>query len=288
VTWALVVNPMASRVSEETIARVEERLPTPLETVRTTTPGEATELAGRLDGTVEAIVALGGDGTFNEVLNGVRGASVVGFLPGGGTSVLPRALGLPRDPVAAAGRLAVGRTRRIGLGRVNGRRFGFSAGIGLDAELVRAVDRMGRSPEGRRPGDRAFVRAAAAILLGRRARFEPVLTIEGHGRAAFAFVANCSPYTYVGPLGLRVAGRASFEGGLDLFAPERVTPWTLPRIAARALRGTAGPGIVAAHDVDRLVVRCDASMPLQVDGEDLGDVDGVVLEAEREALSVLV
>ena len=66
--------------------------------------------------------------------------------------MLPRALGLPRNPVKAAQRVSQGTTRRIGLGRVNGRRFGFNAGLGFDAELVRKVDRIGRTPEGRRPG----------------------------------------------------------------------------------------------------------------------------------------
>ncbi len=73
-----------------------------------------------------------------------------GFLPGGGTSVLPRALGLPRDPIAAAravaAALAEGRTRRISLGAVAGRRFCFSAGIGFDAEAVRRLNALGRLP----------------------------------------------------------------------------------------------------------------------------------------------
>ena len=101
------------------------------------------------------MVAFSGDGGFNEVLNGVQDGVPLGFLPGGGTNVLPRALGLPRNPVAAARRVAEaleqGRRRRISLGRVNGRRFSFSAGIGLDAELVRRVDALGRRDDGRRP-----------------------------------------------------------------------------------------------------------------------------------------
>ena len=286
--WVLVVNPYASKVTEEAIARVEAALPAPLRTIRTERRGEATELARELDGTVEALVAFGGDGTFNEVLNGARGETPLGFLPGGGTSVLPRALGLPRDPGAAAARIARGGTRRIALGRVNGRRFGFNAGIGLDADLVRAVDRLGRRPDGRRPGDRAFARAASGVVLGRRGRFEPALEVEGLGRAAFVLVANCAPYTYLGRVGLRVAGGASFDRGLELVAPIRLTPWSLPRFAYQALRGASGSSVLSAHDADRLVVHCDAPMALQVDGEDLGDVGEAVFEAERDAVTVLV
>src|SRR5919199_1741727 len=132
-----------------------------LRTVRTERPRHAIELA-RDAGDADAVLVFSGDGGFNEALNGLDRADVpIGFIPGGGTSVLPRALGLPRDPVEAAERLAAAlehdRTRRISVGRVNGRRFAFSSGIGIDAEAVRRVDERGRSEEGRRAGDVAFV-----------------------------------------------------------------------------------------------------------------------------------
>ena len=149
----LIVNPYASRVTEELIDGVE-RVLEPVETLRTERAGHAIELAREAD--ADAIVVLSGDGGFNEVLNGVRPGVAVGFVPGGGTSVLPRALGLPRDPLAAARQIASGRTRRISLGRVNGRRFAFSAGVGLDAELIRLLDARGRDASGRRPGDLVF------------------------------------------------------------------------------------------------------------------------------------
>lgn len=281
----LIVNPYSTKVSEERLAAVQAALPSSVTTVRTRAPGDATELARELDGTVAAIYVFSGDGTFNEVLNGVSGRTPLGFLPGGGTSVLSRALGLPRDPALAAARLTGARTRRIALGRVNGRRFGFAAGIGLDAELVRGVDRLGRRADGRRPGDLAFGRTAVGLLARKRFRLEPALELEGLGRAAFLFAANCTPYTYAGPLGLRFAPAAEFEGGLDVFAPERLGPASAPLLAWWALG--RGARHVRAHDVDRLVVRCDRPMALQIDGEDLGDVDGAVLEAERDAVTVL-
>lgn len=123
-------------------------------------PGHASELVAGTE--AEAIYVFSGDGGFNEALNGSDGRAPLGFVPGGGTSVLPRALGLPRDPVEAARRLAQGRTRRISLGRVNGRRFGFAAGIGLDAELLR---RAGRTRRGRRRGDLGTAWAALRLLV---------------------------------------------------------------------------------------------------------------------------
>jgi diacylglycerol kinase family enzyme len=203
---------------------------------------------------------------------------------------LPRALGLPRDPVKAAQRVAQGRTRRIGLGRVNGRRFGFSAGVGFDAELVRRVDELGRRPDGRRPGDLAFLRVAAGAIRERRARFDEQLEIADHGRAAFVLVANCSPYTYAGALAFDLVPGADFDAGLAFFAPVSVRGRDLPRML---LRGPRGSGMkegraLAERDVDRIVVRCDRPLPLQVDGEDAGDVAEAVYEAERQAVTVLV
>lgn len=285
----LIVNPFATGVDQHRLAAVQAALPEGTDTRLTTASGEATQIATEAD-EVDAIFVLGGDGTYNEVLNGLQADVPLGLLPGGGTSVLPRALGLPRNPVDAAKRVAAGRTRRIGLGRVNGRRFGFSAGLGLDAELVRRVDRLGRSPDGRRPGDLAFARVAAGVLKEHRGRFDEQLEIEGAGRAAFVLVGNCSPYTYSGALALDLVPGADFDKGLAYFAPVSLRARDLPRVLLHAARGSGldGDRALAARDLDRLVVRCDRPLPLQVDGEDAGDVVEAVYEAERNAVSVLV
>jgi diacylglycerol kinase family enzyme len=285
----LIVNPQASGVSEELVARVLEELPDELEVVRTGGPGDATTIAREHEPSVEAIYVLSGDGTYNEVLNGVAGTVPLGFLPGGGTSVLPRALGLGRDPVVAARVAARGATRRIGLGRVNGRRFSFNAGVGFDAELVRRIDAKGRRADGRRPGDLAFVRTAIGVVTSQRGAFPDAIEIEGAGRAAFALVANCDPYTYAGRVPVRVARGASFDLGLDLVAPASLRARDLPRLLLEMSRGARPrPGLTVLHDVDRIVIRCDAPMPLQVDGEDLGDVEHAVFETEPHAVTALV
>lgn len=282
----LIVNPYASRVTQE-LAEDVARILGAAETVFTERPGHATELA-RAAGNAGAVVVFSGDGGFNEALNGVRPGTVLGFVPGGGTSVLPRALGLPRDPVAAARAIAVGRTRRISLGRANGRRFGFAAGVGLDAELVRRMDTRGRDENGKRPGDLAFAWTAVKTLAEQRVRFDPALEIAGHGRAAFALVANADPYSYVGRLPLRLPRGARFEGGLDLLAPRSFRVRHLPGAVSYLLTGRTRLPLVRLHDEDRIEIRCDAPMPLQLDGEDVGDVMEVVFEAERDAVDVLV
>jgi diacylglycerol kinase family enzyme len=286
----LIVNPFASRVTDELVDRVAAELGDVV-VEPTQRRGHATELARAVDGDVDAIYVLSGDGGFNEVLNGVGGSTPLGFLPGGGANVLVRALGLPRDPLVAARRLRTAAPRRISLGRANGRRFGFSGGVGLDAELVRRVEARGRSRERGRAGNVAFATAAFGVLAGQRFRLEPALEVRGHGRAAFALAANCDPYTYAGLVPLHVAPKARFELGLDLVAPRCVTPTNLPRFIAYALTGRGqehARDVVYAHDVDRVEIVCDRLLPLQADGEDLGDVRDVVFEAERDAVDVLV
>jgi diacylglycerol kinase family enzyme len=293
---ALIVNPYASAVTYsrvEAVAGVLEEYGD-VDVQQTGWPGHAVELCRDASSSADAIVVYSGDGGFNEALNGLTEDVPIGFVPGGGTSVLSRALGLPRKPLAAARAIGValgkGQTRRITVGRVNGRRFGFSAGVGFDAELVRKVDELGRRHDGRRPHDLAFALTAARLIGTHRGRFEPALEIEGLGTAAFALVANCNPYTYFGPVPLRFAPEARFELGLDLVAPQEVRPRAVPRFLAYGLLGR-GPAraqdVLYVHDADRLTIRCSQPMPLQVDGEDLGDVEEAILEAERGAVAVL-
>ena len=123
-----------------------------------------------------------------------------------------------------------------------------------------------------------------------RAYAEPALEVEGLGRAAFALFGNLAPYTYAGRIGDRphpplTPGRGSTSSRRSLFrfAPFRGSPRTSCAAAAPTARD-----VLYSHDLERLVVRCDRPLPLQVDGEDLGDVTEVLVESERDALTVLV
>jgi diacylglycerol kinase family enzyme len=115
--------------------------------------------------------------------------------------------------------------------------------------------------------------------------------VEGLGRAAFVLAGNVAPYTYAGRVGIKPHPPLRPGSGVDLVAPAAFRLRSLPRFAAYVLRGRGAdraPDLLYAHDLDRLVIRCDRPLPLQVDGEDLGDVTEVVLESERDALTVLV
>jgi diacylglycerol kinase family enzyme len=292
----LIVNPFASRVTDARLAAVERELSrvADVTVVMTQRPQHATELAAAAcRGGCDVVIVFSGDGGFNEALNGIEGDVPIGFLPGGGTSVLPRALGLPAEPLAAAIQLAEAieqrRTRRITLGRVNGRRFAFNAGLGIDAEAVRRVDDMGRRADGKRPGDLAFIMAVVKALASRRGHVEPTLEVKGLGRAASAFVANAAPYTYAKRLALPIAPEAAFELGLDVVAPVRVRRRTLLHTSWAVLLGHPRyANVLYAHDVDRIEIVCDHPMPLHADGEDLGDVESAIFEAERGAVEVFI
>ena len=299
----LIVNPYSTQVTGERIGAVEDVLRERIELrteVHSAPSGHATELAASYAAETDAPCSSSrGDGTYNEALNGAGRRCAVARVPAGqgGTSVLPRSAArlAPRDPVAAvaapvATALAEGRTRRISLGAVAGRRFCFSAGIGFDAEAVRRLNALGRAPGGARPGDIAFLRTLGKMIFERRGRWDPEIEIEGVGRAAFVLVANGDPYSYAGSLPIHVAPAARFEGGIDFAAPTRVRARDVPRLFATVFsgRGFERLAMVSGHDLDRIVVRCDRPLPLQADGEDLGDVDGAVFEAKRDAVSVLV
>ena len=276
---SLIVNPFAHRVTEERVRQVEAELE-PVETLLTARPGHAIELAREAIGDV--VWVLGGDGLINEVLNGLRPGVALGIVPGGHTNVLARALGVKAGPLGAR------RPRRISLGRVNGRRFSFAAGIGVDSEAVRAMETERRAHEGRRPGDLAYARDVAARLLR---GYEPALEVRGAGHAALLFVSNDATFTYAGPIPLRFSPGARFELGFDYVALERVRPRSAWGLLARILAGHGlggARGALSGHDLDRLEVQCDRPRPLQADGEDLGDVSEAVFEAERDAVSVLV
>ncbi len=129
------------------------------------------------------------------------------------------------------------------------------------------------------------------MLIERRGRWDPALEIDGVGRAAFVLVANCDPYSYAGSVPLHVAPAARFEDGIDYVAPTQVRARDVGRLLRFIVRGRGqleAADVLSGHDLDRIVVRCDRPLPLQADGEDLGDVAEAVFEAKRDAIAVLV
>jgi diacylglycerol kinase family enzyme len=298
----VVSNPVASGITPEVERQIMRVFAGVLdaELVHTERQMHAAELAARgADAEMDAIIAAGGDGTVNEVLNGVGNRLPVGVLPCGGTSVLARSMGVSRNPVTAAGQvgaaLMASRYRTLRLGTLNGRRFSFAAGIGLDADIVRRIDARGRAG-GRRPGDITFGFELMRVLASGNYR-APQATLEARERServASVIAANVHPWTYVGRVGLKAAPLARPEAGFEIVAPRRLRRRDLPRflrylmISPSHARGDGVPEIAYFHDLTAAHVACDRPLPAQVDGDDIGDVTECVFGVDEAGARILV
>jgi diacylglycerol kinase family enzyme len=298
----LIVNPTATGVREPVLDALVAQLERvgELKVVETERAGHAMDLAREAESGV--VVGVGGDGTANELANGVRKGVTLGVVPAGASSVFARHLGFPRDTVAAGGMVAEAirqeSTKLVGLGVADERRFTFAAGLGLDAEATAAIDRIREEREKRdRPGDLKVLQAAVHILREEGFALHERMTIAtGKGsfhRASYVAVANQHPYTFFGRVPVQVAPRADFEHGLDVvFARElrRRDMWRLPVYALlwprHAKHGSRRIGYL--HDMDDFTVGCDVPTAIQIDGEYLGHVERVHFRYERDAVRVLV
>lgn len=297
----LVFNPEATSVSprvRDVIAHALEA-ELKLDIAETKRRHHATHLArGAAHEGFDAVAVLGGDGTLNEVVNGLAGTDIpVIPLPGGGTNVFARTLGLPKDPIEATSvileHLHEGRPpRHINLGSVNGRAFAFCAGVGYDAAVVRAVERRFRLKQ--RIGESYFVLQALRILLP-ASRWNPPMRIECGGETIGnlheVIVGNSNPFTFLGRREFKLCPRAELDAGLDVTALTSMRTPTLVRIALSAFGSGKHIGfrsVRALHDVDRFTVLCDRPLPYQVDGDFAGEGTRFEFESRPRALSVLV
>ena len=220
-------------------------------------------------------------------------------LPGGSANVFTRALGLPADPVDAAGwilqALADGRRRDIGVGLADDRYFTFNAGLGFDAEVLRSVE--GQRAHGRPVTPALYARTAVRQFYLRTDRGRAPLTLErdGHPPAGPFFVgivSNTAPWTYLGRRAVNTNPRAAFDCGLDVFALRSLnTPATLRTL--RQLLSPAGPpgrgrSVLTAHDEAALVFTATRPVAFQVDGEYMGERERVRFASIPNALSIVV
>ena len=303
----LVVNPKATattkRMRDVLVRAVSSDLK--VEVVETERRGHAAELArDAVAEGIELVVTLGGDGTVNEAVNGLLAEGTGGHLPalavvpGGSTNVFARALGLPRDPVEAAGQiieaLRAGRRRRIGLGKADDRYFTFCAGLGIDAEVVRQVEAQRR--RGKRSTNALYVRTAIRAVYGSTDRRHPPLTVHIDGEdevsgLQLGFVQNTAPWTYLGARAVDPSPDASFETGLDLYALRTLRTMTALRQLRQILsangRPPRGRAVVARHDLAELTLSSDRPLPFQVDGDFLGERTRVVFRSVPAALDVV-
>jgi diacylglycerol kinase family enzyme len=275
-----------------------------LQVVETANRGHAAALACRAmrDGT-DVVVALGGDGTVNEVVNGLLtdgvhpGVPALGIVPAGSTNVFARAVGVPNDRIEATGALLeglrTGSRRAVSLGMVDDRWFVFSAGMGFDAAVVGAVERRRR--RGVRSTHSLYARVAVREFF-RTERRSPRLHLElpdgtTHDDVFFVIVANTDPWTYVGNRPLRPTPGVTLDTGLAIYARRRMGAAGILYAAARMSGRKPKVGKWGAHvalDLEGLTVRADGPTPVQVDGDYLEPREKVVFRSIPQALRIVI
>jgi len=277
-----------------------------LDVERTQYRGHARELAAAAR--ADVVIVLGGDGSINEVVNGVMSRAepveagsaakpLIAVIPGGGANVLARGLGLPVDTAAAIRRvrevIAAGRYRTMGLGLAADRYFTFSAGLGMDAEVVREVDRL--RGEGHRESASLFLRTMVRQYYGGTDRRRPALTLERDGQPPagdlfMAIITNRSPWTYLRDRPLLPVPNPDFNSGLDLLALRRIRLTTIFNAVGQMLyvrsRPPRGRNLLSVLGSESLTIRSARPIAFQADGEYLGETEAVKFQFVPHALRV--
>jgi diacylglycerol kinase family enzyme len=318
----LVVNPAATTTSARRRDVLLHALASEmkLEAVTTEYRGHARDLGRQAADSddIDLVVALGGDGTVNEVVNGLLHDGpdldrLPGFavVPGGSTNVFARALGLPNDPVEATGALLDAlrerRERVVGLGLTSGtpgtedeavpdRWFTFNAGLGFDAGVVGRVEQQ--RERGKTSTHGLYVRQVARQYLGEPSRRHGLITLERAGEdpiaeLVVAIVSNTAPWTYLGNRPMYTSPKASFDTGLDVLGLSRLSAAAVARYGTQLLtsspeRGPHGRHAHSLHDLDQFTLHSKAPLPLQMDGDHLGLRTSVTFTGVRRALRVIV
>jgi diacylglycerol kinase family enzyme len=299
----IIVNPYATTVSDrlKNLVVYALRGSYEVDAIDTESRDHATELTrdAAREG-YDVVVAFGGDGTVNEAANGLAGSDTpLTCLPGGRANVYCRMLGIPADVVDATEHLLRiaddWRPRRVDLGDVNGRKFTFSAGVGLDASVVERVDAHPRLKA--RFGEWYYtvtgINTFTRRYLVHPPRLEAVLG-EERVSGVTAIIQNAAPYTYFGSRPVEMAEGASLSSGdLAGLVLERARPTDVPTIIWRALsksaRVTKHRHVHPFSGVRELTVRSldDRPLPLQVDGDYIGEAPEAVFGVTPRGIMVV-
>lgn len=309
----LIVNPSATTASPRARAVLADALASQmrLRVVTTEHRGHAAELAAqaRTD-RLDTVIVMGGDGTVNEAVNGLLGklgpgpdTPCLGVIPGGSANVFVRALGYPDDPVEATGelisRIKAGSRCQINLGLANGRYFTVNAGIGVDAEIIHAME-VARKTGKEATAARYFATTLRQFFRTDRRHPHLVIGIPGQKliKGVFlAFVQNASPWTYLGAVPVNPSPLASFDTGLDLWGVRSLSlgaslvnarRMILGKTSIVPASGAVSSNTVAFHDLAEFTVYCEQPMKFQLDGEGLGETERVEFKSARSALKIIM
>jgi diacylglycerol kinase family enzyme len=299
----VIVNPFATTVSDrlKNLVVYALRGSYQVDAIDTEARDHATELcrdAARAG--YDVVVAFGGDGTVNEAANGLIGSdTALTCLPGGRANVYCRLLGIPTDVVDATEHLLRmaddWQPRRVDTGVVNGRHFVFSAGVGLDASVVERVDAHPRLKA--RFGEWYYAWIGLSTFNRRYLLHPPRLETSVGGElvaGVTTIIQNAEPYTYFGEKPVNMGEGASLESGdLAGIVLKRARPLDMATVTWRLLSRRAR--LVRHHHVEpftateALSVRSldDRPLPLQVDGDYIGEAERVEVRASPRSLTVV-
>jgi len=300
----LIVNPHATSISGPVCDLVVHSLAglVDVRVEKTRYRGHARELAAAACG--ELVIVLGGDGSINEVVNGVMSQHdggleppLIAVIPGGGGNVFAQALGLPADAAAAIRKvrdvIAAQSYRTIGLGLAGDRYFTFSAGLGMDAEVVHEVDRLRAA--GRRESPSLFLRTIVRHYYRGMDRRIPALTMERDGQPPvkdlfLTIITNRSPWTYFRHRAVLPVPHPDFSSGLDVLAMRQVRLTTIFYLVSQMMwirrRPPRARDVLTVHGAESLSVRAERPIAFQVDGEYLGEIKAIKFQFVPRALRV--
>ncbi len=305
----LIVNPQATTTTGNSADLAIRSLAglVDLDVEHTRYRGHARELAAAARG--ELVIVLGGDGAINEAVNGIMvrppgqapeqaEAPLLAVIPGGGGNVFAQALGLPTDAAAAIARIREvikeGQYRTIGLGLAGDRYFTFSAGLGMDAEVVREVERLRAS--GHRESPALFLRTMVRQYRSGTDRRTPALTLERDGQPStpdlfMTAITNHSPWTYLHGRAVLPVPNPDFNSGLDVFALRKVRATTIVSAVGQMLlfrrRSPRGRHTLTVTGLESLTIRSVRPIAFQVDGDYLGETEAVKFQFVPRALRVV-
>ena len=283
-----IVNPAAGKGAG---AKIAARLASELaaagmsvDIVSTPGPGEAARLASHaVEDGYQRVIAVGGDGTANEVANGLVGTNVaLGLYPIGSGNDFARALGYPRKRSKVAAFLGSARERRIDVGEVNGRVFVNAAGVGIDGHVAERVVASSRVVG---PTLGYFVGSIVSIATYRPRQMR--MRIDGAERAGRHLMVVAANGTHFGS-GMRVAPDAKLDDGLlDIIVGGDLGRWPSLVALAKLYRGTHVDGrTILAFKARSLDVDFDSPQPMQADGE-ASRADGLRIRVRPRSLTVL-
>ena len=236
---------------------------------------------------IEIVIGLGGDGTINEIANGLLAdgpnpeGPILAAIPGGNGNVFVRNMGLSENPLEATAQILscidAKKFKSIGVGKIAtnniSRWFLFNAGIGLDAAVIAEMET--RRAKGKIVSDTGYAVLALRELFAKTDRRHPALSLASdsgdvHRDAYFALIVNLAPWAYLGSRPLNPLPLAGHDTALDVYAPTSLSIPAVFKLGRRALIGKFAPSdsnVISLIDQSQVHVQAERALWIQVDGD---------------------